>query len=168
MTFAINLSKKKPTNRARVERLLTLVAFDNHSNIEGADLKPLRLFETGTVTSILSSEPNLAAVGRDLSTSDEIPLVKTVQLDYEELECAEETGILVALVGIGGLYQFAHMSLQEFVFVKHLIALYPTCFPEESPGLYRRLRFRLGKLQRIDVDWLNGGIWLNASHHIDK
>jgi hypothetical protein len=129
MTIAITLGKKKSTSRARVERLLTLIAFDNHSNIEGADGKPRRLFETGTVKSILSSEPELASVWRDLSTSDDIhiPLVQIVQFDCEEeLECVEERGVSVASAGIGGLYQFAHMSL----FVKHLVGLYhPTGFP---------------------------------------
>ena len=37
-----------------------------------------------------------------LSTSDEIPLVvKTIQLDCEELECVEEKGVAVASAGIG-------------------------------------------------------------------
>ena len=36
-----------------------------------------------------------------LSTSNEIPFVKTIQLDCEELECVEEKGVAVASACIG-------------------------------------------------------------------
>ena len=35
------------------------------------------------------------------STSDEIPLVKTIQLNCEELECVDEKGVAVASASIG-------------------------------------------------------------------
>jgi hypothetical protein len=136
--FAIDsiLSNAKLRNRAGVERFLTLVAFENHNNKEGEVLKPRRLFETGTVKAVLSLAPELGSLWKDLSKKDEIPLVKTIQRDCQELvvgggdEWVEDGEVAPAPDGkIVGLYQFSHLSIQEFFFVRRLVAVHPAGFP---------------------------------------
>jgi hypothetical protein len=78
------LRNAKLRNRVGVERFLTSIAFDNHNNKEGEVLKPRRLFETGTVKTVLSLDPELGSIWKDLSKKDEIPLVKTIQRDCQE------------------------------------------------------------------------------------
>ena len=42
------------------------------------------------------------------STSDEIPLVKTIQLNCEELDCVDEKGVAVASASIGARVVLVH------------------------------------------------------------
>jgi hypothetical protein len=125
----IHLSNARLTNRAGVEKLLTLIAARNHSNSDGTNLKPRRLFDTSTIKSILSSNPELISVWRELSTRNEIPLVKTIQRDCHDYgDTVEELDDNMSSES-AGLYQFAHLSIQEFLFAKHLVASHPNALP---------------------------------------